>query len=53
MPRNLLFEIQFKNKYTGMVQTLQFNVNNAKELHDVSKDYYISNKEIYIKTIQL
>jgi hypothetical protein len=53
LPKNMLFEIQFKNKYTGMVQTIQFNVNNTKELHDVSKDYYTSNKEIYIKVIKL
>lgn len=52
-PKNLLFEVQFKNKYTNMLQTLQFNVNNTKELHEVTKDYYLSNTEIYIKTIKL
>ena len=52
-PKNLIFEIQFKNKYTGMVQNLQFNVNNTKELHESSKDFYLANNEIYIKTIQL
>jgi hypothetical protein len=53
MPKNLLFEIQFQNKYTGMVQTLQFNCNNTKELHELSKDFYLANNEIYIKTIKL
>lgn len=52
-PKYLIFEIQFKNKYTNMVQTLQFNVNNSKELHELTKDYYLANNEVYIKTIQL
>ena len=52
-PKNIIFEVQFKNKYTGSVQTLQFNVNNTKELHEITKDYYLSNTEMYIKTVQL
>jgi hypothetical protein len=52
-PKNLIFEIQFKNKYTGMLQTLQFNCNNTKELHEITKDFYLSNIEIYIKSIKL
>jgi hypothetical protein len=52
-PKNLLFEVQFRNKYTNMVQTLQFNCNNTKELHELTKEFYLMNNEIYIKTIQL
>lgn len=52
-PKNHIFEVQFQNKYTNMVQTLQFNVNNTKELHEITKDFYLANKEIYIKSIKL
>jgi hypothetical protein len=51
--KKYICEMEFQNKYTNSVMKLQFNYNTPKELFEITKHYFLSNKENYTKNVIL